>query len=152
MPKKSRKIKKGKQEYVNFKILQCKIWGNITMKPKILIVDDEYLMRKFMELAFSQEYELVEAGDGAEAIEKYKSEKPDIVLMDLLMPGVGGVDAAESLFKLDPQVKIIIITALNQIGLVRKLVKKGVYDYLTKPFDTKKLRSSIERALKDRKK
>jgi len=122
------------------------------MKFKILIVDDEYLMRKFIELAFNQEYELVEAGDGAEAIEKYKSENPDIVVMDLLMPVVGGVDAAESLFKLDPQVKIIIITALNQIGLVRKLVKKGVYDYLTKPFDTKKLRSSIERALKDKRK
>jgi len=113
---------------------------------KVLIVDDSGTTRVRLSQMLKQSgigAEIVEARDGQEAIYKYKIEKPDIVTMDLTMPKMNGIEAIQKLVEINPDVKIVVISAVSQKKLVMEALKSGAKHYLTKPFDDKKLMSLL---------
>lgn len=117
---------------------------------KILIVDDAKLMRNMIKniLAERSDNVIVEANNGNDAIETFKVTQPDIVTMDITMDFKNGVDSAKEILKLDPNAKIVMVTALGQEQLLKQCVGLGVKDYIVKPFTKERLLSAIDKALK----
>ncbi|MDH5682545.1 MAG: response regulator [Spirochaetota bacterium] len=116
---------------------------------KILVVDDSLLLRNIIKNELSFEgYDIVaEAKDGQEAIEKYNSNKPDLVTMDITMDGMNGLDAAEKILQDDPQAKIIMVSALGEDEVMSKAVRIGVKDFIVKPFTPERLINAVKKAL-----
>jgi two-component system, NarL family, response regulator NreC len=104
-------------------------------KIKILIADDHALVREGIGafLKISDEFEVVgEAADGVEAIEAFKKLKPDIILMDISMPKLGGLEATIELKKMNPAVKILVLTQYEDTVYIRRFLKAGASGYLLK--------------------
>lgn len=109
---------------------------------KIMIVDDSNLIRvvisNFVKKAGSN-YEIVTAQTGEEAIEKYQSEKPDLVFMDIKMPGMDGISAMEKIRASDPNAKVVMCTALKEPEQEERAKKAGCVDYIVKPFNKEEI-------------
>jgi DNA-binding NtrC family response regulator len=115
---------------------------------KILIVDDDDNVRySFRKLFREPGCEIVEASNGLEALSVIKKENPDLVLMDIEMPGLSGLDAIQRIKATNPQLPVIIITAFGTSERVIGAMKYGAYDYLEKPFDVGRLKEVISEAL-----
>lgn len=116
---------------------------------RILVVDDAKFMRTLVRDALvPRGHEIVgEAENGNIAIEMYKKLKPDLVTMDITMREKDGIQAAEEILQLDPQAKIIMVTALGQENLLTKAIKLGVKDFVVKPFPPERLQKAAEKAL-----
>jgi DNA-binding NtrC family response regulator len=115
---------------------------------KILIVDDEESVRySFRKLFREPGFEISEAGNGLEAISAIKKDLPDLVLMDIEMPGLGGLEAIQRIKALHPQLPVIIITAFGTTERVIGAMKYGAYEYLEKPFDVARLKEVVSEAL-----
>jgi two-component system, chemotaxis family, chemotaxis protein CheY len=117
---------------------------------KILLADDLSFMRMVQkEILEDKGYVVVgEAADGIEAIEKYKSIKPDILILDITMPNMNGLDAMHKIFELDKTARIVMCSALGQQQLIVEAIKSGVKDFIVKPFKPERMLSAIEKALK----
>ncbi|MCX6003432.1 MAG: response regulator [Chloroflexi bacterium] len=121
--------------------------SNKKIVKKILIADDEPNIRLAVRRMLSQSYEILEAGNGQEAIGIARARKPDLILMDVMMPGMDGY-AACSAIKNDSELKkipVVMLTALGfqlNKGLAAKL---GADDYITKPFSQQDLLKAIDR-------
>ena len=106
---------------------------------RALIVDDSAYMRKILaDIVLDLKWEISgEAGTGEEAIESYKKLRPDIVLMDVVMPGIGGIEATRKIKVYDPSAKVVLITAVGtQIAIMDEAIAAGgEKTYVTKPFD-----------------
>lgn len=116
------------------------------MQPKILIVDDEPAGRETLEaLLFSQGYELSFAVDGYEALEQAMSLTPDLILLDIMMPGKDGFEVCEDIraHPLISEVPIIMVTALDDYESRLRGIDAGADDFITKPFDRMELRTRI---------
>jgi len=115
---------------------------------KILIVDDEenvrYSFRKFFR---SAGYEIIEAVNGLDALSVIGHQQPDLVLMDIEMPGMNGIEAIQRIKQLHPELPVIIITAFGTTERVIGAMKFGAFDYLEKPFDVERLRAIVAEAL-----
>lgn len=108
----------------------------------VMIVDDETAMREILKIML-KDYKVVEASNGREAVEKYEKERPDIVLMDIMMPVMGGIDAIREIKKINPKAKIVAITAYT--GTKReKAIEAGVDAILKKPFTRRDLTRVIK--------
>ncbi|MES0446426.1 MAG: sigma-54 dependent transcriptional regulator, partial [Desulfobacterales bacterium] len=119
------------------------------MKPKILVVDDEPSHRKMIEAVLSDEgYEIFQADNGQTAIDEVEERFYDLVIMDIRMPKVGGIDALKKIKTLSPGIPIIIMTAYASIGSAVDALKSGAYDYLTKPLDIEELKILVSKALR----
>ena len=120
-------------------------------RQKILIVDDELDALTALKRALeSDNYNVVEAVDGLSAIKKIKTEKPDIVLLDLMMPEIDGFEVCKRL-KSDPlykHVPIIMLTAKGEINDKIEGIEMGADDYVTKPFNLKEIRARIKMVLR----
>jgi len=117
-------------------------------KKKILIVDDEETVRySFRKLFRDPNSEIIEASNGLEALSVIKKEKPDLVLMDIEMPGLGGLDAIQRIKVTNPELPVIIITAFGTTERVIGAMKYGAFEYLEKPFDVARLKEVISEAL-----
>ena len=115
---------------------------------KILVVDDEPEIRSLLAAVLqSKGYEVVTAADGEAALQQVPRERPAVILMDLTMPRMGGLDALPEIKRLDPDVPVIICTAHADLATAVRAMKLGAYDYLTKPFDVELLALTLERAL-----
>lgn len=115
---------------------------------KILIVDDEESVRySFRKLFREPGCEITEAGNGLEAISAIQKDLPDLVLMDIEMPGLNGLDAIQRIKALHPQLPVIIITAFGTTERVIGAMKYGAYEYLEKPFDVGRLKEVVSEAL-----
>lgn len=116
---------------------------------KILIVDDARLMRNIIRTALLEngDYKILEAVNGKDAVELYKSEQPDIVTMDITMEEKNGVDAAKEILAFDPNAKIIMVTSLGQEKLLQECVEAGISDYIVKPFTKERITSSVVNSL-----
>jgi DNA-binding NarL/FixJ family response regulator len=104
-------------------------------KIRVLIVDDHPLVRKGIEFVLAGESDMEmagEAGDGEEAIEKFQACRPDVVLMDLRMPKIGGVEAARRLRQLDPEVRIIALTSYDGDQDIYRALEVGMRGYILK--------------------
>ena len=113
---------------------------------KVLCVDDALFMRtKAIRLLASHGYEVLEAVDGADAVDKYFQEKPDVVLMDITMPVLGGIDAVKAIRERDPEAKIVMVTALSQRSMVLEAIRAGARDFVMKPYDPIKLLDAVRK-------
>jgi CheY-like chemotaxis protein len=113
---------------------------------KILIVDDSKLSRSMVKQILDKEnHTYFEARDGDEAIELYIQEKPDLVLLDLTMPGMNGLAVLERLRQISSRAKIIIASADIQEITRKEALKLGAAAYITKPFQAQDLRGIVEK-------
>ena len=119
--------------------------GNIS----VLIVDDSLFMRNVLkEIVSKAGYTIAgEAATGRAAIQKSCELRPDVVLLDITMPEIDGLQALVEIVKLEPQINIIMCSAMGQQGIVMEALQKGAKDFIIKPFQQEKVVDSIERAL-----
>ncbi|WP_312651544.1 response regulator [Proteiniclasticum sp.] len=120
------------------------------MSKRIMIVDDAIFMRmKLKDILEKNGYEVVaEAQNGADAIEKYKAERPDIVTMDITMPEMNGIDALKGIKKIDGSARVIMCSAMGQQAMVMEAIQAGALDFIVKPFETDRVIDSIVKACK----
>lgn len=120
----------------------------MTPKTRILCVDDEDAIRTLLQSQLEQEgYEVETADDGDVAIRKMESSPYDLILLDIRMPRVGGIDVLRHIKDSKVQPRVIMLTAVDDLSIAMESVKLGASDYLTKPFDTEDLFSAIRRLI-----
>jgi two-component system response regulator HydG len=120
----------------------------MTQKKTVLVVDDDDTHRTMLRtLVGGWGYDVVEADDGSIAIAKVRERPFDLILMDVRMLKVSGLEALEQIKAINPAIPITIMTAYSSVETAVEALKKGAYDYLTKPLDFDKLRLTIERAM-----
>ncbi len=119
------------------------------MSIRILIADDAPFIRELLkELLEPRGFVIVgEAQDGVEAVELAEQLKPDVILMDLVMPKKSGVEATTEIVKRQPRVKVIACSTLDQETMMLKAIEAGCCHYVTKPFEAKDLVQAIEKAV-----
>jgi len=108
---------------------------------KVLIVDDMPFMRRVLgEIIASGGNQVVgEASSGTEAMERYRDIRPDVVLMDIVMPEMDGITALSRILDEDPMATVIVSSDLNQKALIKKALKIGAWDYVVKPFSRERV-------------
>lgn len=113
---------------------------------KVLISDDSAFMRKVLRdiLEGAGFKDFVEAGTGKEAMEKYESEKPGLVLLDVMMPEASGIEVLQ---KIGAEATVIVISAIGQETMIEDAKKNGAKGYITKPFENSKVLEEIEKVL-----
>ena len=112
----------------------------------ILVVDDAAFMRMRMSKILTEAgYQVVQAENGLEAVEKYRSEKPDAVLMDITMPEMDGLTALREIRSLDPTARVAMVTALGQQQIVLEAVKSGAKDFLVKPCEGDRVLAAVSK-------
>ena len=118
-------------------------------KPHIFIVDDEEKARQNLRNFISPRYdcEITEANDGESAVAKVKDIKPDIILLDIRMPGISGIEAINEIRQLSPDSRIIVISAWKSPDVATKAMSAGAFDYMDKPLDLKVFQERFESAL-----
>jgi len=117
-------------------------------EARILVVDDEYLIRWTLQQNLEKEgYEVILSETGEDGLEKMKEEAPDIVLLDIKLPGMDGYEVLEEALKIDPGIVPIMITAYEDVEGVVRAMKLGAFDYITKPFDFSKVLISVQKSL-----
>ena len=117
-------------------------------KKTVLIVDDDSVHRTMLQtLIGGWGYDITEADDGSTAIKEVEKRPFDMVLMDVRMLKVSGLEALESIKDFNPAIPVTIMTAYSSVDTAVDALKKGAYDYLTKPLDFDKLRLTLERAM-----
>lgn len=115
---------------------------------KVLVVDDEKIMQDSCDRILTKEgYHVQIAASGEEAIEKFERESFDIIVLDIKMPGMGGIEALRRFKEKDPSITILIITGYPSIDTAVKAIKLGAFDYITKPFTPDVFRIAIRRAI-----
>lgn len=116
----------------------------------ILLADDLAFIKMVQKEILSKAgYTVVgDASDGVEVIEKYKKLKPDVVIMDITMPKMDGLNALKAIRQLDPNARVIVCSALGQQQLIIEAIKLGARDFIVKPFDPERLGAAIQKALK----
>ncbi len=121
--------------------------GRVRM-AKVLIVEDAPFIREMIrDILESHDHEIVgEAANGLEAIEKYKALKPDVVLMDILMPGMDGLSAIMKIVEQDPKARIIVVSALVKEALRKEAMRAGAIDFVAKPFQVERLLEAVRAA------
>jgi two-component system response regulator HydG len=119
------------------------------MTPKILIVDDETAHCQMLEAVLKAEkYATQRAQDGQSAIEAVKERFYDLILMDIRMNRVGGIEALEKIKEISPDIPIIMMTAYASVDTAVQAMRSGAYDYLTKPLDIDELKILVAKALR----
>ncbi|WP_026653103.1 response regulator [Butyrivibrio proteoclasticus] len=106
------------------------------MRKKILIADDTILMREMLKNALDPEkYQIVgEAVTGQEAVDFYKEKKPDLLILDINMPKMNGIDALTEVMKIDPKANVIMCSDQKYENMIVMALKKGAKDFVVKPF------------------
>ncbi len=114
------------------------------MPARVLVVDDDpefvEMLRDFLS---AKGYEVSTACDGLEALQKVKEERPHLILLDILMPKLDGLEVLEQLRQIDQEVGVIMITAVNEEETGRKAMELGAFDYIVKPLDLPYLERSL---------
>jgi DNA-binding NtrC family response regulator len=114
----------------------------------ILIVDDEKEICTVLSDSLSQEsFRVFTANNGKIALQLTKKEKPDLILLDIKMPGMDGIEVLKKIKKMKKKPVVIMLTAFGTLETARKAMKLGAYDYITKPFDLFFLKSLVKEAL-----
>ena len=120
------------------------------MTRKILVVDDSIAIGRQLTKILQEEiggYEVVgHAKNGAEAVMLFKSLKPDVVLMDIVMPMMDGLQALRALTKLDPKAKVVVVSSVGGMGqTVEEALRLGALSVVSKPFESAKIKATLDR-------
>jgi DNA-binding NtrC family response regulator len=116
-------------------------------QPSLLVVDDEAGVRESLRHVFGGDFRISEAESGEEAIRTVKADKPEIILLDILMPGIDGLEVLKQIKGAHPEGEVIMLTALNTARSAFTSKEFGAFDYVTKPFDVDEIRLRVNRAL-----
>jgi len=104
--------------------------------PRVLVVDDEpYAVELLQEFLVVKGYEVLTASDGEEALRKVKAERPHVILLDVRMPKMNGLEVLRRVREIDHEVGVIMVTAVNEEETGRQALQSGAFDYITKPLD-----------------
>ena len=121
------------------------MWGEM-MKRRIMIVDDQKGVRRLLEELFKREgWEVYAAADGKEAIEKVSQFQPSVLLIDMKMPNMNGLEASQKILEKHQELAIIMMTAYGEMEVVKRALESGVRKCITKPFDILYLRDEVNR-------
>ena len=115
------------------------------MQTQVLIADDAMFMRKVIRkhLAECGMTDIVEAANGAEAVELFIKNRPGLVLMDITMPEMTGLEALEEILKTDPEAKVIMCSAIGQQRMIIKSLEMGAMGFIVKPFEKNEFEATI---------
>jgi two-component system, NtrC family, response regulator AtoC len=116
-------------------------------QPLLLVVDDEVGVRQSLQLVFNKTLRVIEASSADEAIQKVTDDRPDVVLLDIMMPGADGLAVLKQIKSVQPDCQVIMLSGLNSARTGFTAKGTGAFDYLTKPFDVEELRLKVEHAL-----
>lgn len=118
-------------------------------RPKILIVDDEPHIVNLIKLSLQDEYDILVANSGNEAIHKIEEERPDLVTMDIMMPGMSGFEVVEEMRKFEStkDIPVIFLSAKDTLKDMQQGMEAGGDDYMTKPFEPDELNQRIKEHL-----
>ena len=116
------------------------------MPRRLLVADDAMIIRQIIkDMAATAGWEVVgEASNGQEAIERYRELHPDAVTLDLVMPEHDGLHALHGIMEFDSEAKVLVVSALEQRGVLKDAIKAGASDFVAKPFDKKSLQATLE--------
>lgn len=119
------------------------------MTAKILVIDDSAFMRRIVKtvLAHHGYTEVVEAETGGEGVQKFAAETPDLVLLDIIMPDVDGIEVLEKIKDIDEKAKVVMLTAVGQEETISKCREAGALGYVTKPFEEKQVADTLNNIL-----
>ncbi len=121
----------------------------VIVSKRILVVDDAAFMRMMIkDILVKNSYEIAgEASDGLMAIEKYMESRPDVVLLDITMPNMNGLETLNELKKIDPNAKVIMCSAMGQESMVIDAIKSGASDFIVKPFQGERIIKAVQKVL-----
>jgi DNA-binding NtrC family response regulator len=117
------------------------------LRPVILVVDDEPGLRESFHLILDEDYEVLDVPDGPAALDVVRSSQVDLVLLDIRLPGMDGIEVLERIKAIDEGVEVVLVTAVRTVRTAVAAMKLGAFDYLTKPFEEDELLSLVGRAL-----
>ena len=116
------------------------------MGKKVMLVDDATFMRLKLKAILTEfGHEVIgEAATGRIAIDQYRSLKPEVVLMDITMPDMNGLDALREIKKIDPQATIVMVSAMGSQEFVLDAIRAGARDFIVKPFENERIRKVLD--------
>ena len=119
------------------------------MSGTVLICDDAIFMRTMIgDILRQAGFEVVgEAGNGRDAVDRYRELRPDFVTMDIVMPDMGGIDAVREIVEEDPRARILMCSAMGQQALVVEAIQAGARDFVVKPFQPSRVLEAVQRVL-----
>ncbi len=116
------------------------------MKGKILIVDDQFGIRILLNEVFQKEgYDTFQAANGVQALEIVTKETPDLVLLDMKIPGMDGIEILKRMKKLNQEIRVIIMTAYGELDMIQEAKDLGALTHFAKPFDIDDLRDAVKK-------
>ncbi len=119
------------------------------MKEKILIVDDQFGIRILLNEVLQKEgYDTFQAANGLQALEILNDHVPDLVLLDMKIPGMDGIEILKRMKVLQPDIKVIIMTAYGELDMIQEAMDLGAITHFAKPFDIDDIRKAVEKHLK----
>ncbi|HTY13786.1 MAG TPA: sigma-54 dependent transcriptional regulator [Candidatus Omnitrophota bacterium] len=122
----------------------------INKKATILVADDEVSIRDSMSILLANRYNVIFARDGKEALAMAKQYSPDLVFLDIRMPELDGLEVLTGIKQMEGETDVIMITAMNTVSYAVEAIKRGAYDYITKPFDIDAIQEIIDKVLEKR--
>ena len=119
------------------------------MTTRVLIVDDAIFMRTMLRNIFVESgFEVIgEAGNGNDAVEKYRALMPDLTTLDIVMPEKNGIEALKAIIALDPRARVVMCSALGQESLIIEALEAGARDFIVKPFKPAKVVEVAQKVL-----
>ncbi|MBO2946077.1 response regulator [Paenibacillus sp. F411] len=119
------------------------------IKHKVLIVDDQNGIRILLMEVFSSEgYETFQAANGRIALDIVKSQVPDLVLLDMKIPGMDGLEILKHIKQMNPEIKVIMMTAYGELDMIKEATDLGALMHFTKPFDIDEMRMAVNMQLR----
>ncbi|MCA1032128.1 response regulator [Bacillus timonensis] len=116
------------------------------MLGKLLIVDDQYGIRILLNEVFNKEgYQTFQAANGVQAIDIVKKHSPDLVLLDMKIPGMDGIEILKRLKAIDEDIQVIIMTAYGELDMIQEAKDLGAITHFAKPFDIDEIRDAVKK-------
>ena len=116
--------------------------------PSVMVVDDAAFMRmKATKMLIEEGYSVSEAATGAEAVDSYKAQSPDCVLLDITMPDMDGLTALKQIREHDPNARVAMVTAMGQQSIVMEALKAGAMDFVVKPFTAERVIGAVKKMI-----
>lgn len=114
------------------------------MNGKLLIVDDQFGIRILLNEIFQKEgYKTFQAANGQQALDIVKKYSPDLVLLDMKIPGMDGIEILKRMKEIDPDIRVIIMTAYGELDMIQEAKKLGALTHFAKPFDINDIREAV---------
>ncbi|MBL7156721.1 MAG: response regulator [Candidatus Omnitrophica bacterium] len=119
----------------------------MSIRKKILICDDEEGVRESLKLILEDDYDLAFASTGIEVIDNLKKEPIDLIMLDIKMPKMNGLETLRELKNVSPKTKVVIVSGYRSVEAANEAIKSGASDYMVKPFDTDQILKTLNKIL-----